>query len=291
KSQQQSRARRRLSRRVYTRLDRSLHSTQIELLHVIPEQPRRMIRTDQTVQVHRSQLDLIANRLAHPRLACSIAPACNTSFRQIFKKSRAHSSLQKRIAARRNHAAPSSAIRSRSGFAERFTSSSDEIAQLASDLWPSCPLPRFPAPERRETNTMPAKDGLRLNDMRRTEQAWPESGQPHHQGPVTAAQSKARRRTPQGDAELMAKEQVLDFKSPRRLEEVYNEHYERMQEREHRPRSCADSTRPCDSQAGWNFRKAQAQRGDGRHASGDRPRQGAWPHRAVFARAPVAAYR
>src|SRR5262249_45736767 len=114
-----------------------------------------------------------------------------------------------------------------------------------------------PARERRETNTMPAKDGLRLNDMRRTEQAWPESGQPHHQGPVTAAQSKARRRTPQGDAELKAKEQVLGFKSPRRLEEVYNEHCERMQEREHRPRSCNDSTRRCDSQAGWNFRKAQ----------------------------------
>src|SRR5262249_54236419 len=107
---------------------------------------------------------------------------------------------------------------------------------------------------------MPAKDGLRLNDMRRTEQAWPESGQPHHQGPVTAAQSKARRRTPQGDAELMGKEQVLDFKSPRRLEEVNNEHCERMQEREHRPRSCTDSTRRCDSQAGWNFRKAQDSR-------------------------------
>src|SRR5262249_56914419 len=39
--------------------------------------------------------------------------------------------------------------------------------------------------------------------------------------------------------------------------EVYNEHCERMQEREHRPQSCADSTRRCDSQAGWNFRKAQ----------------------------------
>src|SRR5262249_41458856 len=77
------------------------------------------------------------------------------------------------------------------------------------------------------------------------------------QGPVTAAQSKARRRTPQGDAELMTQKQVLDFKSPRRLEEVYNEHCERMQEREHRPRSCNDSTRRCDSQAGWNFRKAQ----------------------------------
>ena len=85
---------------------------------------------------------------------------------------------------------------------------------------------------------MPAKDGLRLNDMRRPEQARPEPGQPHHQGPVTAAQSKARRRTPQGDAELMAKEQVLGFKSARRLEEVDNEHCERIQDREHRPRSC-----------------------------------------------------
>src|SRR5262245_10434388 len=75
---------------------------------------------------------------------------------------------------------------------------SNEIAQLASDLCPPCPLSPLPAPERRETRTMPAKDGLRLNDMRRTEQAWPEPGQPHHQGPVTAAQSKARRRTPQG---------------------------------------------------------------------------------------------
>src|SRR5262245_10804382 len=81
--------------------------------------------------------------------------------------------------------------------------------------------PRFPAPERRETSTMPAKDGLRLNDMRRTKQAWPEPGQPHHQGPVTAAQSNARRRTPQSDVELMAKEQVLGLKSARRLEEVY----------------------------------------------------------------------
>ncbi len=33
-----------------------------------------------------------------------------------------------------------------------------------------------------------------------------------------------------------------------------------MQEREHRPRSCDDSTRRGDSQAGWNFRKAQDQR-------------------------------
>src|SRR5215470_6614927 len=135
--------------------------------------------------------------------------------------------------------------------------SSDEIAQLSIDLWSSCPLPRFPAPECRKTRTMPAKDSLRLNDVRRTEQARPEPGQPDHQGPITAAQSKTRRRTPQGDAELMAKEQVLGFKPARRLEEGDDEHCERMQEREHRSRSCDDSTRRCDSQAGWDFRKGQ----------------------------------
>src|SRR5262249_31175752 len=121
--------------------------------------------------------------------------------------------------------------------------------------WPPCPLPRFPPPERRETRTMPAKDGLRLNDLRRTEQARPAPGHPDQQGAVTAA--KTRRRTPQGDAKLMAEEQVLGFKPARRLEEVNDEHCERMQEREHRSRSCDDSTRPCDSQAGWDFRKGQ----------------------------------
>jgi hypothetical protein len=47
------------------------------------------------------------------------------------------------------------------------------------------------------------------------------------------------------DAELMTKEQVLDFEPARRLEEVDGEHCERMQEREHRPRSCA--IRPDDA--------------------------------------------
>src|SRR5256886_11490888 len=88
-----------------------------------------------------------------------------------------------------------------------FAHPSDDIAQFATDLWPPCPLARFPTPERRETRTMPAKDGLRLNDLRCTEQARPEPGQPHHQRPVTAAQSKARRRTPQGHACVVAEAQ------------------------------------------------------------------------------------
>ena len=38
-------------------------------------------------------------------------------------------------------------------------------------------------------------------------------------------------------------------------QEVDDEHCEQMLEREHRPRSCDDSTRRCDSQAGRDFRK------------------------------------
>src|SRR5437588_8485806 len=114
-------------------------------------------------------------------------------------------------------------------------------------------------PQGQQTRTMPAKDSLRLHDLRRTTQARPEPSHPDQQGPVTAAHSKTRRSTPQGDAKLMAKEQVLRFKPARRLEEVDDEHCERMQKREHRPRSCDDSTRRCDSQAGRDFRKGQGQ--------------------------------
>src|SRR5262245_50389005 len=39
----------------------------------------------------------------------------------------------------------------------------------------------------REARALPAKDGLRLNNVRRTEQARPEPGHPNQQGPVTAA--------------------------------------------------------------------------------------------------------
>src|SRR5262245_7094719 len=35
-----------------------------------------------------------------------------------------------------------------------FAHPSDKIAQLASDLWPPCSLPRFPTPKRRKTSTI-----------------------------------------------------------------------------------------------------------------------------------------
>jgi hypothetical protein len=56
---------------------------------------------------------------------------------------------------------------------------------------------------------------------------------------------------------LIAKQHVLGFKPARRLEEVNDEHCERMQGRERCSQSCDDSTRRRDSQVGWDFRKGQ----------------------------------
>jgi hypothetical protein len=47
--------------------------------------------------------------------------------------------------------------------------------------------------------------------------------------------SNTRRRTPQGDAELMTEKQVLGFKPAPRLEQIGDEHSERVQDR--KPRS------------------------------------------------------
>ena len=110
----------------------------------------------------------------------------------------------------------------------------DEITQATIDLRAPCPLSGFPAPESFEARAMPPKDGLRLNHLGRAEQARPEPGHPYQQRPITAAQSKTRRRTPQGDAELMTEKQVLGFKPAPRLEQVGDEHSERVQDRKHR---------------------------------------------------------
>jgi hypothetical protein len=63
----------------------------------------------------------------------------------------------------------------------------------------------------------------------------PELRHPYQQRPVTAAQSRTKRRMPQGDAELMTEKQVLGFKPASRLEQVGDEHSERVEDCEHRP--------------------------------------------------------
>jgi hypothetical protein len=53
--------------------------------------------------------------------------------------------------------------------------------------------------------------------------------------------------TPQGDTELMSQEEVLDFKSVRRLEQVGDKRSNQSQDHAHRVGSCADSAEPRES--------------------------------------------
>jgi hypothetical protein len=53
--------------------------------------------------------------------------------------------------------------------------------------------------------------------------------------------------TPQGDTKLMSQEEVLDFKSVRRLEQVGDKRSNQSQDHAHRVGSCADSAEPRES--------------------------------------------
>jgi hypothetical protein len=68
--------------------------------------------------------------------------------------------------------------------------SSDEIAQLAIDLRPPCPISRLPTPEHLEARAMSPQDGLGLNNLRRAKKVWPEPGHPYEQRAITTKKSK-----------------------------------------------------------------------------------------------------
>ena len=80
---------------------------------------------------------------------------------------------------------------------------------------------------------MPTQDSLGLNHLGRTKQAWSEPGHPYQQRSVTAAKSKTRWCPPQSDGELMTQKQILGLKPAPRLEQIADEHTERVQDRKH----------------------------------------------------------
>src|SRR5262249_38941220 len=65
------------------RLDRVLQRAQVQPFYISPEQARRMIRTDQTIQIDRSQLNLISHRLAQSRAPRHAVLRPSTLLRQV----------------------------------------------------------------------------------------------------------------------------------------------------------------------------------------------------------------
>jgi hypothetical protein len=111
---------------------------------------------------------------------------------------------------------------------------SDEIAYLMIDLRPPCPISGFPTPEDFETSPMPPQDSFRPSYLGQIAQIGLNPGDPHQQRPAATVQPQTRRRSPQGDVELMTEKQVLGFKPAPRLKHVDDEHSERMHNRKPR---------------------------------------------------------
>ena len=81
---------------------------------------------------------------------------------------------------------------------------------------------------------MPTQNGLGLHHLHRVNKARPKPRHPYKKSAITAAQSKTRWCPPHGDGELMAEKQILSLKPASRLEQVGDEHSERVQDRKHR---------------------------------------------------------
>jgi hypothetical protein len=81
---------------------------------------------------------------------------------------------------------------------------------------------------------MPSQDGIGLNNLSQTEQAWPEPRHPHQQDPITPPQPEMSWCSPQGDVELMPQKEVLNFKPAPRLEQIGDKCGQQMEDRQHR---------------------------------------------------------
>ena len=81
---------------------------------------------------------------------------------------------------------------------------------------------------------MPPQDSGRLNNSGQTEQARPHCGHPNHQGTVTCTKPETLRASPQGDIELMAQKEVLDFKPAPWLEQIGYKRRKQVDDRKHR---------------------------------------------------------
>jgi len=112
----------------------------------------------------------------------------------------------------------------------------DEITQASVNPRPTCPIARLPAPEPSKSSAVPTRNRLRLDHLHPAKKARPELGHPYKQDPIATAKPETRWRTPKSDVELMTKKQVLSFKPAARLEQVGDEHSERVEDRKHRYR-------------------------------------------------------
>src|SRR5205807_1722082 len=84
--QQQPRRDRRMARNAFARLDPHLQLAQIQARDVSPDQPRRVVASDQAVKARSAKLDRVSLRLPHPRRAARGLPLRRNLLRQVSKQ-------------------------------------------------------------------------------------------------------------------------------------------------------------------------------------------------------------
>jgi hypothetical protein len=123
----------------------------------------------------------------------------------------------------------------------------DQISQAAVNPWPSWSPSGFPAPKGPETRPVPAENRLGLHDLDRSEEVRSGPNHPCQNRPIDAAQSQARWRLPQSDIELVAKQNILQFKPSAWLAQIRDYGCDGVQNLKHHLSRCDDSARARES--------------------------------------------
>src|SRR4029077_19431883 len=80
-------------------------------------------------------------------------------------------------------------------------------------------VPRFPAPIRSETGTVPTDDGIRLHKRQRLDGIWHQTIQPNKDQAIHRPEGQSLRQMPALDVKLMTKDQDLGFQRDPRPEQ------------------------------------------------------------------------
>src|SRR5215471_11513515 len=88
---------------------------------------------------------------------------------------------------------------------------SDQPANFQQHSRSAAAVPRFPAPIRSETGTVPTDDGIGLHDRQRLDGIWHQTIQPNKDQAIHGTEGHSLRHMPSLDVKLMTKDQDLSF--------------------------------------------------------------------------------
>ena len=95
----------------------------------------------------------------------------------------------------------------------------DQPANFQRCNWSAAAVPRFPAPIRSETGTVPTDDGIRLHNRQRLDGIWHQPIQPNKDQAIHRTEGQSLRQMPALDVKLMTKDQDLSFQRDPRPEQ------------------------------------------------------------------------